>query len=357
MKVVLSNASHAWGGVHRVTETLARGLQARGHEVVVFGRPASMLEERMRGVAPFEGMLSGMDLHPATLWRARAALSRHRPDVVVALMKKDVRLTAPVAWAMGIPVVVRHANDQRLKGGPYGRFLYGTVPALHVTNAEATRRTILASAPWLAPERVRVIHNGIDPRPFETAEPLALDLPADAVRIGYAGSFEPRKGLPVLGRAWHAVAAAVPNANLLLAGKGSQEDEMRRVLAGAPRVHWLGYRADVPRVMRSLDVLVLPSYVEGAPNVVQEAMCAGLAIVATAVSGTPELVRGGAEALLVPPGDADALARALIAVSSDAELRARLAAAGHERIRAEFTLDAMLDAYEQALSDVISRRR
>jgi glycosyltransferase involved in cell wall biosynthesis len=354
MNIVLSNASARWGGVHNVTEMLARGLQSRGHHVVVLGRPGSMLEERMRSVAPFEPVLRGTDLHPLSLWYATQALRRHRADVVITLMKKDVRLTAVVARALGIPVVIRHPNDQPLPSGPRGRLLYAGAE-MHVTNAEATRRTILESAPWLAPERVRVIYNGIDPVPFETALPIPLNLPDGAVRFGYVGSFERRKGLRVLAEAWRRVAAAAPAAHLLMAGKGSDEKLLRHMLEGAPRVHWLGYSKVVPNVMAALNVLVLPSFVEGAPNVVQEAMSAGIAVIATAVSGTPELVGDRSEALLVPSGDVNALASAMAEIAANADLRGRLAAAGHARVREAFTLDQMLDKYEALLAEVTGR--
>jgi glycosyltransferase involved in cell wall biosynthesis len=350
MRIVLSNASAAWGGVHRVTEVLARGLQARGHEVVVFGRPASMLQERMAGVAPYEPIVIGMDLSPIAVWRSVRALHRWRPQVLVALMTKDVRLTVPAARLLGIPAVVRHPNDRPLPRGLWGRLLYGG--AMHVTNAHATRRTLLASAPWLAPDRVEVIHNGIDPSPFEAARPVAVDLPADAVRFGYVGSFEPRKGLRVLAEAWRTVAERSPRAHLFLAGKGSEEPALREMLADVPRVHWLGYRADVPAVMAGLDVLVLPSFKEGAPNVVQEAMAARIAVIATAVSGTPELVEDRVHGRLVPARDAKALADAMAGLADDAELRARLAAAGAARVRDAFTLGRMLDRYEDLLSRV-----
>jgi glycosyltransferase involved in cell wall biosynthesis len=255
---------------------------------------------------------------------------------------------------LGIPTIVRHANDQPLPRGPRGRLLYGGT-VTHVTNAQATRRTILASAPWLAPERVEVIYNGIDPAPFETAGPVALELPPGAVRIGYVGSFEPRKGLRVLAQAWRSIAGSLPDAHLLLAGKGTDEAALREMLDGVPRVHWLGYRRDVPNVMHALNVLVLPSFVEGAPNVVQEAMAAGIAVVATAVSGTPELVRDGEHGRLVPAGDAPALASAIAQLAGDPALRARLAAAGHARVRAEFTLERMLDRYEALLTRVSAR--
>lgn len=351
MRVILSNGSISWGGVHGVTEVLARGLAERGHEVVVFGRRGTMLEERMRGVAPFAAILGATDLGPASVARALRALRRPRAGVVVALNKKDVRQTGLAARILRVPLVIRHGNDQPLPPGLRGRLLCGGA-ALHVTNAQATRRTILASAPWLDPAKVEVVYNGIDPRPWEAAEPVEPGLPAGALRFGYVGSFAGRKGVDTLARAWPRVAARLADAHLLLVGKHRHEEPLRALLAGAPRVHWLGYRADVPRVMRSLHVLVLPSRREGAPNVVLEAMAAGVAVVATAVSGTPELVRDGLEARLCPPDDPGALAAAMVELGADASLRARLAAAGAARVRAEFTLPRMLDRYEALLSRV-----
>jgi glycosyltransferase involved in cell wall biosynthesis len=352
VRVALSNASRAWGGVHLVTEVLARGLQERGHEVRVLCRAGSRLEARMRGIAPLDPVLRGMDLHPGSLWATGRALRRFRPDVLLTLTTKDVRLSAPVARALGIPVVVRHANDRPIRPGPYGRMLYGALPAHHVTNAEATRRTVLASAPWLPPERVRVIYNGVHIERFETAQPAPLDLPAGAVALGYVGSFEPRKGLLDLAAAWPAVAAAVPAAHLLLVGEGSQEERLRALLADSPRVRFLGYRADTPAVMRALDALVLPSHREGAPNVVLEAMAAGRPVVATDVSGTAELMLEGITGLLVPPRAPEALARALVALASDGALRDRMAAAAHEHARSRFSLTRMLDEYEAFLGEV-----
>lgn len=353
MRIVLSNSSSRWGGVHKVTEILARGLQARGHDLVVFGYPGSMLEQRMRDVAPFEPILKGMDFHPAVLARAASALRRHQADVVLTLMRKDVMLTAPAAAALGIPIVVRHANQQPLGHNAFWRLLYGAIPSLHIANAEATKETLLASSKWLREDQVKVIYNGIDPAPFDAARPLDLDLPGNAIVVGYAGSFERRKGMLELARAWQRVADAVPSAHLVLVGKGSMEPEMRSILTAAPRVHWAGYRQEIFSVLRAFDVMVLPSYTEGAPNIVLEAMCAGAAIVATAVSGTPELVRDGSDARLVPPHDEAALGAALIAVLSDAALRARMTASARSRVVECFRLADMIEAYEHMLTEVI----
>jgi glycosyltransferase involved in cell wall biosynthesis len=347
MRVVLSNASNRWGGVHTVTELLARGLLERGHQVHLLARAGSALERRMRAIVPVQAVLGATDLGPRTVARSLAALRRLRPDVLLALTKKDVRQAVQAAHLARVPVVIRHPNDQPLPGGLRGRLLYRA--ATHVTNAQATRATLLASASWLRPESVEVIYNGIDADRWEGADPEPLELAPDAVALGYIGAWEPRKGLLTLAEAWHRAAPRIPQAHLLLAGAGSQEAELRAALDGAPRVHWLGYRKLVPRLMRALDVLVLPSYTEGAPNVVLEAMAAGRAVVATAVSGTPELMRHGVEGRLVPARDPAALADALVALASDPAQRESMGRAGAQRARTSFSLRAMLDGWEELL--------
>lgn len=350
MRIVLSNSSSRWGGVHKVTELLARQLLARGHSVTVFGYPGGMLEKRIRGIAPFEALLKGMDLHPRTLLRVGRALRRFKADVVLALMRKDLSLTAPVAYACGVPVVFRHANDRPLSSGLYRRLLYGVFTAFHITNAEATRETVLDSAPWLEEKRVRVVYNGLDAASYENLRPVPLGVRPGDLALGYVGIFEPRKGLRELAIAWPSVAARVPSAHLVLVGKGSMEGELRTMLGESPRVHWLGYRDDVPRVMRSLDLLVLPSHVEGAPNVVQEAMAAGTAIVATSVSGTPELMRDGIDGWLIPPRDPTRLSEALVDVLTNADARRERAATAKQRVRERFGIDQMIDSYEEILA-------
>lgn len=357
MRIVISNGSAAWGGVHIVNEILARGLVRRGHDVTVFCRPGSRLEARLDGVVPLVPVIRGADLNPRALWRIRGALRRIRPDVVLTLMKKDVRLTAPVARRLGIPVVVRHPNDRPLGSSAFFRILYGRVPAFHVTNAAATRTTLLDSAAWLRPEDVGVLYNGVDLDRFAGAEPARLDLPDGAVVAGYVGSLRERKGVRHLAESWRRVAGDVPGAWLVVAGEGPEEEHMRRILGDAPRIRWLGYRSDIPALMAALDVLVLPSLVEGAPNVVLEAMAAGVPSLATAVSGTPELIEDGITGWLVAPGDPDRLAGALAGVLRDLDGLERAGRAARARVEKRHRLDDMVRRYEAVLSRVADGTR
>lgn len=352
MRVLLSSSVRGGGGIGTVTLTLARGLAARGREVVVLRHPEAAALWEGEPVLAAEPLPRGPDLNPLALWRAAATVRRWRPDVLLSLTKKDLRLSAPAARALGVPVVVRHANDQPLPGGPYGRALYGALPALHVVNSHATRATILRTAPWLDPRRVALVHNGVDVDAFAGAAPAALDLPAGAVAVGFVGRVEARKGVRELAAAWPHVAAAVPDAWLVVAGSGVLDDEIRAALAAAPRVRWLGFRRDVPAVMRALDVLAVPSHWEGFGLVAAEALAAGVPVVAADASSLPEIVRHGEEGLLVPPRDARALAAALVRLAGDAALRRRMGAAGAARVRDEFSAARMVARYDALLAAV-----
>ncbi|MEO5905013.1 MAG: glycosyltransferase family 4 protein [Gemmatimonadaceae bacterium] len=357
VRIVLSNASFKWGGLHVVTELLATGLQARGHEVVVFGHPGSPLEERLKGIARFEGITRRMDVLPMAIMRATAAMRRHRTQVVLALSKKDVRVTVPAAWALRIPSVIRYANDRGLGDRIYDRIFFGKMPIRHVANSMATKEMLLESAPWISPDAVDVIYNGIDPKPFEDSDEADLDLPPRAIAIGFVGSLERRKGLLDLAAAWRLIANRIPNGYLVIAGAGPAEAEARRSLEGAPRVRWLGFRSDVPAILKRLDLLVMPSHWEGFGLVAAEALLAETPVVASNASSLPEIITDTIHGLLVPRHDPESLARAMMSAVKNPVRSARMSAAGKARALAEFSAEGMIDRFERTLSTAIVNKR
>ena len=121
-------------------------------------------------------------------------------------------------------------------------------------------------------------------------------------------------------------------------------------------MHIAGGRDDVPDLLALADIYAMPSLVEGLPMALLEAMVAGKAIVASATAGIPEAIVDGREGLLVPPGNVDALTRALDTLLRNPALRERLAAAAQARSRAEFTLDVMAGRYEHLYRRALSRR-
>ncbi len=309
----------------------------------------------MRDIAPFEPIGKGMDMSPVAVSRAASALRRHRSQVVLALSKKDVRRTVPAAWALRIPSAIRYANDRDLQPRLYDRLFFGKMPALHIANSNATRETLLRSAPWIPTERVTVIYNGVDPRPLDEAVPIDLNLPPDAIKIGFVGRLESRKGIIDLANAWLSIAAWLPEAHLVITGTGAEEAEARRILGDSARVHWLGYRRDVPSILKSLDVLVMPSHWEGFGFVAAEALLAGTPVVAGRASSLMELITNGVHGRLVPPGDPALLAREIVAFVNNPVGMKRMAAAGRIRILTEFSPAVMVEGYERALLSLVEK--
>ncbi|MFW6088743.1 MAG: glycosyltransferase family 4 protein [Gemmatimonadota bacterium] len=349
LRIGVVNTARNYGGQEAMAVLLANEFRDRGHDVLFLCRRVFPAPDDLSPHLRVETVLDGVDWSPLGILRARRSLRRHGTEVVLATTNKDMRSAVPAAWSLGVPVVVRRAMARPLKGSPHYRFLYGRLPRHLVANSHATRRIMLDSAPWLRSDAVSVIHNGIAPGPFDDAEPAALGVPERALVFGFVGRLVEWKGVLKLADAWRAAAPRLPGAHLVIAGEGEMEEAMRTRLGDTERVHWLGFRSDVPSVMKALDALVFPSWMEGFGLAALEAMAAGIPVVAADAGALPEVVGHEREGLLVPARDADALAAAMIRLAEDGELRRRLGAGGHARARREFSIGRMVDAYEQVL--------
>lgn len=121
-------------------------------------------------------------------------------------------------------------------------------------------------------------------------------------------------------------------------------------------LHFLGGRKDIPDLISLFDVAVLASLSEGFSNVILEYMASSKPVVATEVGGNPETVVHGETGLLVPPGDADALASAILSILEDKEVASKFGVAGRKRVEERFSLDVMLRNYENLFEQVINSR-
>jgi glycosyltransferase involved in cell wall biosynthesis len=194
-------------------------------------------------------------------------------------------------------------------------------------------------------DRIRVIYNAVDGdervREVSGAEFRRLSgASADDLLIGVIGRLSPEKGQAVFVRAFEEVVRAVPHARAVMVGEGQ---ELERLLASVRaaglngRITFAGYQAEMPSVYAALDLVVIPSLSEGLPNVLLEAMLHRKAVVATTVGGIPEVMHGGLAKWLVPPDDAETLARAMIEALRDAPLREELGSTGERRARVAFS--------------------
>jgi glycosyltransferase involved in cell wall biosynthesis len=203
-------------------------------------------------------------------------------------------------------------------------------------------------------ESVYVVYNGVDAERF--AVPRREH---EGLRIGTIGRIEAQKNLGLFLRAAREIAAANPTATFEIAGAGSLLDVMSaeaRALGVAERVSFVGPVADVPGFLAGLDQFWLTSDWEGTPNVLLEAMAAGVPVIATAVGGTPEIIEAERTGLLVPSGDVTALVAAASRLMLDRRLAGAMGERAREAVRDRFSIAAMVRATERVYGTAMGAR-
>jgi glycosyltransferase involved in cell wall biosynthesis len=206
----------------------------------------------------------------------------------------------------------------------------------------------------ISPDRLRVIYNGVDVLPpCDDADVIEcrkeLGLPETHRVVGVVGNLYPVKGHRYLIDAIPAVLNKCPHTSFIFAGRGQLETELKEQvyrLGLDKRVHFLGLRQDIPRILALLDIFVLPSLSEGLSMAILEAMIAGKPVVATQVGGNPELVLDGETGFLVPPRDSGALASRVITLLMNREQALQFAHRGKRRAERQFSLETMVTTYQ-----------
>jgi starch synthase (maltosyl-transferring) len=346
------------GGAENAMAALATGLDRRRWDarVIALG-PEGALAGPIREAGVSVMCLGVNPRRPIrAIARLAAALRRPRRVALVqsSLFHANVcsRLAAP--WA-GRPWVVgglRVAERQKRWHLVCER---ATIPlaAGAVCVSEGVKRFSQEVGGWPS-DRLSVVPNAVDTRLFDQTAAVPrewIGVPTEAFLALFVGRLDVQKGVDVLLDAAAKVMTSRPDWHLVLAGDGPLRATLVDRLATsqelARRIRLLGQRNDVPGLLQSADLLVLPSRWEGMPNAVLEAMAARRAVVATRVEGSEELVVPRETGWLVAPGDPEALASALLDAAADRDRLRRYGEAGRARVELEHTPSRTILAYER----------
>jgi len=362
MNVLFVNATRKWGGEKTWALDTALELERQGHHCTMVGRRGN----RWTGACSQEGLAAhglwfGFDFNPVPVWNLVRIIKKHSIECVVVNISKDLRAGCIAGAIAGVPVV-RHIgssldmDDRRIERLLYRHFIAGMVVVGHRMKEE-----LLERVPWVSPDMVKVVHLGKDHRRFTTKRTgrlkRELGLGDDTVLIGVTSQLVGGKGHGVLLEAFHSVAATRENSALVLVGEGFLREELESTVARlglAGRVFFAGFQRDIPEVLSNLDLYVLPSFAEGFPNTLVEAMACGLPCVSTDVSCVPEILADGENGYLVSPGDAEGLARALGSLSDDGELRRRFGNEARRQVERAFTLRDKAAEFVEYLEAVVN---
>ena len=286
-----------------------------------------------------------------------------KPRIVHTHTSKAGILGRWAAWLCRVPVIVHTPHGHVFWGyfGPLETKLYVTLEKITaritdriiaLTGQERDDHLRFRVAP---PEKFVTIHSGVDLSRFDAALydrskiRIELDIPPGDLVVGTAGRLTPVKGHVHLIAAAAKILAVHPDTTFVLLGDGELKGrliEQAEALGLAGKVRFPGWRPDVAAVMSAFDVFALPSLNEGMGRVLVEAMALSRPVVASRTGGITDLVEDGRNGLLVPPGDAGALADAILRLLGDAALRAAMG--GEGRRRAEiYSTERMVEKIEE----------
>jgi glycosyltransferase involved in cell wall biosynthesis len=335
---------------------LMQAMAAAGHEVVGVSSDGPLLAEVRKAGIRVETAPIARSFNLAAHFRAYRALvalfRRERFDLVHVHTPVASLIGRLAAWRAGVPRIVYTAHGfyfhEHMAWPKRWAFmalewLAGRVTDVLFTQAEEDAATARCAG-LIRGTLVEAIGNGVDPLAFHpAADPAerrglraAIGTPDDAVVIVMIGRLVAEKGYPELFQAMRHVDAELWVVGERLASDhASSIDDAIAAAARDPalarRIRFLGYRRDVPALLRAADIFTLPSHREGMPRSIIEAMMTGLPVVATDIRGSREEVVAEETGALVPVNDAAALAAALDRLAADPALRARWGAAGRAR--------------------------
>jgi len=361
MRILQISSASSFGGGERYAVDLSNSLTKRGHQLFAAVRPQSPLINYLQ--LPSSNIKT-LPLRNALDARTAQALARivkeNEIDVVHAHMARDYSLAAYAARGKPTPkfFVTRHVLFplNRLHRHTLGK----AAKVIAVSNSVAQQ---LRSQQLVPDEKIAVVPNGIDVDRYRRAVGNfdrksfleSKQLPINSLLVGSIGELRILKRHDDFIRAAASVAREVPNTHFVIAGVDtSPNEEYRRQLQAlvadvelSDRIHFLGWLDDADQLLCALDAFVSTSETESFGLSIAEAMATGTAVVSTRTEGAQEVVEDETSGLLVPIGDVDQIASAIVRLLKDQELRVQLGARAAKVVYERFSLDRMVDEIEK----------
>jgi L-malate glycosyltransferase len=360
------------GGTETQAVELARRIPMAGYEVTLGClRAQGPLWERLRGteVAVREFHPRGGIDRPAGIYqllRLSWFLRREKFDIVHTHDLWSNLLGVPAARLAGVRAIVSSRRDlahfdwYQGKRRAWLRRIQNLSGAV-IANAGSIRDALIAEDGF-APEKLRVIHNGVDIDKFQASrdgrERLFPGSGPGKLIVLVGNMHTDVKGHPWLIASAPAVVRDFPSTRFVLVGDGEQRVTFEQQVAKLGlqlNFIFLGRRENVAEILACCDIGVLPSRAEGLPNAVLEYMAARLPTIVSRVGGNAELVSDGVTGLVVPPGDSPALAAALLKILHDPGLARQLAENGHEFAVREFSFDRLVREVDALYTELLQR--
>jgi glycosyltransferase involved in cell wall biosynthesis len=348
LKILHIDPEKNWGGGESQVLGLLSYLAARGHHIHLLAHPDGRLFQRTQEQnIPTMPLIVRNDFDLRPVFRLRRLIREENYDIVHLHTKRAHVLSLWLCRGLATPkYVVTRRMDYPETNTWYTRYLYNRkVDGVVAISCKISKLLIEAG---VEREKIRLIHSGIDPKPFEAAANIR-DVHPERVVVGMVAVLEERKGHRFLLEAAGRLKAQGYQIRYRVAGEGSLRKSLQKAatrLGVKDEVQFQGFVSDMPAFLSQVDILVLPSLFEGFGVSVLEAMAAGKAVIASRVGGLEELVSDTVTGLLVAPRDVDGLARAIAKLAVDRALLREMGRKGRARLQANFTIERMAQQNE-----------
>ena len=339
-----------WGGQEVRVFAELEWMRERGHWVALAAHPKSAIAQRARDAGmTFYALRTHKALLPFEIVRLAAWLIWNRVDLVNTHSSNDGWLAGLATRLAVRPILIRSRHIEVDYPNRFWSRLAFTLPHHVITTSQRIADRLVEELD--IPEGdVSCIATGVDLKRFDSALQgtlrQELNLAPDVALVGMISVLRSWKGhATFLDAAARLIKDPPRPVRFIIAGDGPGRDVLIEKIAQKPwknNVLLIGHRTDVPNVLASLDVLVLPSYAhEGIPQIILQAQAMARPVVATTIGGIPEVVEDGVTGLLVAPRDDAALAEEISWLLDDATMAAQLGKAARKVIEAKYSLDAM----------------
>ena len=343
------------GGAERMFVELVTRLDRRRWEPRVFclSGPGALVKQLQASGIPVTCLGAKSVRNLGVIWRLASELKMFRPALMQSFLFHANLVGRLAAWWSRVPHVVCgiRVAERRSRMPLWLDRLTQVFVDHNVCVSRAVAEFSIHNS-GLKAAKVSVIANGVDDQRFATATAVdraSLGLTA-APLVLFVGRLDPQKAPFVLLEAFERLIARHSDWQLLFVGDGPLRSSMTEWATKHrlnSNVCFAGWRPDVPELLKTADVLVLPSLWEGMPNIVLESMASGLPVVVSRVEGTEELIRDGETGLLVTPGSVEEVERQIEKLLVDREFSTSLAKVAQQAVFKGFTLEAMVHSYEQ----------
>ncbi len=343
LKILHIDPERNWGGGEAQVLGLLTYLGRKGHRNDLLAYPGGRLFERCGPLGVKRLSLvarNDLDLRPVPA--LRRLIRSEKYDIVHFHTKRAHALSLWLPRGPQCPkyVVTRRMDYPEAKTW-YTRLLYNR----RVDGVVAISRVImnLLIEAGVEPERIRLIHSGIDPQRFDRCADGSASAEYEAV-VGIIASLEERKGHRYLFEAAAMLKRRGHKIKYLVAGEGParrQLEERVKALHLGDEIRFCGFVSDAPDFLSQIDIFTLPSLYEGLGVAALEAMAAGKPVIASRVGGLPELIADGETGMLVAPKNSEELAQAVARLAGEKSLAREMGQKGAERARASFSLEQM----------------